>query len=456
MGNFSRNTFDKLKHYVGVRLQQGVPLVDADWNEQEDIRKYELQAFLKWFVGNGIPKNNEGFRILAASGTSNDFDISGGDGTTEGAGRCIVEGWDVINESNLRYSSQPLYNNAALAAQWGVDPLIPLTTPVADRVDTVYLDVWEREVDGTEDSDLINPAIGIETCVRLKREWVVRVAEGTSILPTLPSDHFFYKLASLKRPAENAVINKENITDLRTTCLNLADLTEEISDARGIKGNLGNRLDESLTRGGQLRHNVVGNEQLNHELSNRVGNIENHLSRVDNPHSVTAAQTGALEAADYDFANGVYVNVVFTHSDSNNATRTVITGFRSRFVWIVGSARARLGSQFFGANVSGYADLRRSPFIQQCTGTEISKIAVDDWRQDTSVNQFLCKAKFTDETSVPQRSEDLNVSVSDVSDSGLTVRLSRIQPGTAGTAGTTGGTSPLTNFRIELRLLCVG
>lgn len=63
MGNFSRNTFDALKHYVGVRLQQGVPLVDADWNELEDIRRFELQAFLKWFVGDGVPAGNDGFRI---------------------------------------------------------------------------------------------------------------------------------------------------------------------------------------------------------------------------------------------------------------------------------------------------------------------------------------------------------------------------------------------------------
>jgi len=33
MGNFSRNTFDPLKDYVAVRLQQGVPVLDADWNE---------------------------------------------------------------------------------------------------------------------------------------------------------------------------------------------------------------------------------------------------------------------------------------------------------------------------------------------------------------------------------------------------------------------------------------
>ena len=47
MGNYSRNTFNKLKHYVGVRLQQGVPLVDADWNEKEDIQKHQLRDLIK-------------------------------------------------------------------------------------------------------------------------------------------------------------------------------------------------------------------------------------------------------------------------------------------------------------------------------------------------------------------------------------------------------------------------
>ena len=63
MGNISRDTFDELKHYVGVRLQQGVPLVDADWNEQDDIRRYELRRFLKRFVGDGVPRGEDGFAI---------------------------------------------------------------------------------------------------------------------------------------------------------------------------------------------------------------------------------------------------------------------------------------------------------------------------------------------------------------------------------------------------------
>ena len=329
MGNFSRNTFNALKRYVSVRLQQGVPLVDADWNEMEDIRKYELRAFLKWFVGDGVPEGNDGFRIVplagnglntivltaqtpatgpssivvdrenstaadalgfgadnasasrpgssparltssqsalfalaegmtltisandqpaetvtfqesafenisaataaevaaaintvltratAAAGTGNDFAITGGDGTLEGAGHCLVEGWDVINDQVLLYTAQPLFNNATLANQWEVDPLPPLTVPTATRTDTVYLDVWEREVNSGEDSDLVNVNLGIETCVRLKREWAVRVAEGTDLPSPLPPRHAFYPLAQLTRLAEEAGIGPGNITDER-------------------------------------------------------------------------------------------------------------------------------------------------------------------------------------------------------------------------------------------------
>ena len=168
MANISRDTFDKMKHYVSVRLQQGVPLVDADWNEMEDIRRFELQAFLKWFVGDGVPAGNDGFCIV---------DITGEKDFTIGAGRCLVEGWDVINESDLKYTDQRLYKNDTLAGTWKVDPLPELTAPDESRTDLVYLDIWEREVNEQEDSNLKNPAIGVPTCVRFKREWVVRVAE---------------------------------------------------------------------------------------------------------------------------------------------------------------------------------------------------------------------------------------------------------------------------------------
>ena len=237
MGNFSRDTFDKLKHYVGVRLQQGVPLVDADWNEQEDIRKYELQAFLKWFVGDGVPKGNDGFGIEAIP-AENDFWIKGGDGTPDGAGRCLVEGWDVMNENDIKYTEQPLYNNDSLAEEWGVDPLSRLKPPKEneeERTDTVYLDVWERKVDAEEDYEhLVNPAIGIETCVRLKREWAVRVAEGKSEPPSPAERHVFYPLASLRLETGVAAIDQDDIKDLR--CSGLAVLSKELTIKDGNVG----------------------------------------------------------------------------------------------------------------------------------------------------------------------------------------------------------------------------
>lgn len=239
MGNFSRvDTFNRLKHYVGVRLQQGVPIVDADWNEMEDIRKYELQAFLKWFVGNGVPKGNNGFLIEAIANRENDFTIQGHghDTPSQGVGRCLVEGWDVLNEKGIPYTEQELYIKPALADKWGVDPLPPLTPPSptgpATRTDQVYLDVWEREVNAEEDEELINPAIGQATCVRLKREWVVRVVEDKSSIPDATDGHAFYHLATLTRPAGQDAIH---ITDRRVEIAipSAADIRQIAADAFG-------------------------------------------------------------------------------------------------------------------------------------------------------------------------------------------------------------------------------
>lgn len=73
MGDYSRDPAVRLldsakKHYVGVRLQQGVPLLDADWNELEDLRKHELYELVRSFVGDGVPDGNDGFRLQALAG----------------------------------------------------------------------------------------------------------------------------------------------------------------------------------------------------------------------------------------------------------------------------------------------------------------------------------------------------------------------------------------------------
>src|SRR5262245_21945957 len=114
----TETTFDPLKARCNVRLQQGVPIIDADWNEMDDIRKFEMLAYLKWFVGDGIPVlndcdgkpiRNDAFKIEAISPpVDDDFIIKAGITHHPPAkvtnyeiglyfvGRAIVDGLDVI------------------------------------------------------------------------------------------------------------------------------------------------------------------------------------------------------------------------------------------------------------------------------------------------------------------------------------------------------------------------
>lgn len=346
MGDFSRDPNARLqdsvaKHYVGVRLQQGVPILDTDWNELEDLRRHEVASVLQRFFGDGVPDDNDGFRIdalegsgvdtivlqaaimplsgrssiaivfaqstaasllgflpdMASSerpggnparitgnetapfaladgltlavqvndlpvevvtfsagaafvditqataaevaaalgaalanasaqiGTGNDFIIRGGNGTLAGAGRLMVEGVEVINEDAIVFSSQPLYQNAQLAARWDV-PVIPAlsTPPPAGRTDLVYVDVWDREVDADEDDAIVHAAVGIEASVRLRREWAVRVAEGATALAAVPRlpGHRYGELARIERTAAVDGIAADTIADLRVRNLNVA------------------------------------------------------------------------------------------------------------------------------------------------------------------------------------------------------------------------------------------
>lgn len=206
MGNFSRNTFDLNKNYVGVRLQQGVPLVDADWNELDDVIRNEIYGLGQTFP-DGVQPGSQNLLISATSAAANNLTMAGG--------TVLVGGCPLRVPTTVVYSAQPWFNNPGRATQDGVAVIPSLTTPNANRTDIVYLDVWEREVRSTEDTNLIHPAIGVETCVRLKREFAFRVAEGTQTLPATPAGHSFVPLALLKRLAGQVNITAQQIEDSR-------------------------------------------------------------------------------------------------------------------------------------------------------------------------------------------------------------------------------------------------
>jgi hypothetical protein len=299
MAVITPDTFNALRRYVSVRLQQGVPLVDADWNELDDIRRFEVRTFLKWFVGDGVPEGTNGYRI-EATGLANDFFIrSGVAGTINGLsniGRCLVDGLDVMIDADIRFAAQPLHvtqtGSAALATALGVPQIQAMPAPAANSTVVAYLDVWERLVTPTEDPSLIHAGLGTESCARLKREWAVRVRTGTTVPVTGNSDfiagHSYYALATIARGA--SAVNASDVTDQRDRRLLMPPATV-ISDALG-----GTPLDY---RRGQNRPPVSLRDAINALLRNELP------STPDAPISTAAGVDSHKRGFVFDNANGL-------------------------------------------------------------------------------------------------------------------------------------------------------
>jgi hypothetical protein len=243
MALITDSTFDPLKTRCNVRLQQGVPIVDADLNELDDVRKFEMRAYLKWFVGDGIPEGSDGFRIDAiGAGSADDFIIRAGNnpaapGTANydiglrNTGRAIVDGLDVIIPADVNYKAQKLFG---VAGPGGLPAIQPI--PVIAGSVMVYLDVWERLVKAAEDATQILAGIGVESCARMVREWCVRTRQGATVPgpadPDFLAGHSTYPLALLNRklsaPAVAANIQQADLTDRRHKRLTTASLENRL------------------------------------------------------------------------------------------------------------------------------------------------------------------------------------------------------------------------------------
>src|SRR4051812_17601909 len=107
-------------------MQQGVPLVDRDWNEREDARRFEARSVVRWFAGDGTAFGKDAFRI-DGTGAASDFTIrADGVGAPSGltAGRALANGQGALIAQDITYRAQPLHDasagSAVLAAKLGV------------------------------------------------------------------------------------------------------------------------------------------------------------------------------------------------------------------------------------------------------------------------------------------------------------------------------------------------
>lgn len=233
MALITPDTFDPLRRFVSVRLQQGVPIVDADWNEMDDVRRFEMRAHAHWFVGNGVPYGSEAFRIAAVAvpvasncviGTGVPAAAPGESPIQIGlrhVGRCLVEGAEATIDADVVFRSQPLHvsqaGSANLATRWNTTTIAEM--PVLNGNVCLHLDVWDRLVRPDELPTLVFPDIGTESCARIRREWVVRARAGTAAPvkgdPDFAAGHAYYALAQIARVAADPVVYPGQITDLR-------------------------------------------------------------------------------------------------------------------------------------------------------------------------------------------------------------------------------------------------
>lgn len=164
-GDHTRFTFDPLKRYSGVLMQQGRVQLDSDWNEEIDIVRRRIRTTTLDILGPlGVPYSvsPNAFSIGWIGGPPTDLSI--------GPGRLYVDGIQIENfaEDGATYNHQPFFPPQLAPFP---PPALPAT---GDAV--VYLDVWDREVTYVEDPELLDAALGgADTTTRRQTVWQVRV-----------------------------------------------------------------------------------------------------------------------------------------------------------------------------------------------------------------------------------------------------------------------------------------
>jgi hypothetical protein len=154
-GDFSRDTSRnaRLERYTRVLLQQGRPLLDADFNEQSAIHHDLLTTFITDCVGRAWrpEKGTGGFVVSAIANKANDFAIT--------KGRFYIDGMLCDTPRDRSYLDQPFFDEPPplKAGRW-----------------LVYLECWQRHVCAVQHPGLREIALGgPDTATRAQAVWQV-------------------------------------------------------------------------------------------------------------------------------------------------------------------------------------------------------------------------------------------------------------------------------------------
>ena len=200
-------------------------MLDRELNLLGDLAN--PQRLAQTYIGSGTPAPDTSFQIAGLNVGVGDFVIT--------AGRCLVGGLEAVLGGQHQLS----------------DPASPGThRRPPGGASNVYLRVFSHEITGAQDATLNNPGdVTFETAIRERVEWEVLV----SVAPIVAPDHFL--LAVIDTGANT-------VQDRRRVDLNLGDVRDEVTTARGSASQLRARLDTSLENDGTLKAAAAGLAQL--------------------------------------------------------------------------------------------------------------------------------------------------------------------------------------------------
>jgi len=191
MGDFSRDTFDPTKNYNKVLAQQNHALLDAEYNELQDIIKHRNKNITKSIFGTGAI--GDGY-LVKSTGVNNTIRIKSGMFINQGDYVHLLEDYTLSG----------------------------LTTPAIGgvRIDVVYADYYNEEIDSSADTNLKDPVLNVETCIRYKTKIEIKIQEGTVVgvtpaLPAVLTGHNVFIIAYLARLDADPTITDIMIQDMR-------------------------------------------------------------------------------------------------------------------------------------------------------------------------------------------------------------------------------------------------
>ncbi len=189
MATRTRDQFDSTRLVQKKIFQSGSQLMDADLNEEIDIVLDRYRATLSSVCNGGDRRFDDGFKVVG-TGASLEVTIKAGTAAFH------------LSDGRAVLLAHPAETTLSGFSSW---------VSSGARTDLIYIDIGEAEVTAASDANLVNPAVGVETCTDVRLSYEIKIAEDTDALPAAASGHVHRELARITKNGTSDLIANDEI-----------------------------------------------------------------------------------------------------------------------------------------------------------------------------------------------------------------------------------------------------